>query len=643
MNLKFREDINGLRGIAVIAVVLFHFNSNWVPGGFAGVDVFFVISGYLMTGIIFSGFESNSFSLLKFYVARANRIIPALTAVCLLLLIFGWFFLTPIDYKLLGKHAGSSLSFLSNLTYWREAGYFDSASQEKWLLHTWSLSVEWQFYIIYPIILIALLKLAPISTLKHIVLAVAIIGFFVSVFCTYKWPNAAYYILPTRAWEMMIGGVAYLYPLKNRPKTDKALEYLGISLLASTYLLISKENYWPGYLSLAPVAGTFLIIQAQRNKSAFTTNLVLQKLGKWSYSIYLWHWPIVVAIYYFFSTHSVALSLTGVVLSIFLGFLSFKYIERIRLPNSPSLTKAIQHPLIYTTIGLASLTGFIFIKQGIPERFTTTSELASISKELKMPLRKNGYCFYTLNNSAPTLEGAATNCYLGATTVKPSTILFGDSFAGHYEPFLDEVFKVNHQSFQSVTTNWCTPSLSNKFTGPITHPSYKQCLENRAYLKENLHNYDNLIIAGQWEAALNTDQLDEVKELARKANEHQLNVFILAAPYQFSGNPLNHLYRSIYFDLGFDINQVPSNDLNMANANAMMKKFSIENENFHYIDRQLLYNKTGTFELNGLTIPYSLDGGHISILGSKQCAKHFVSSPHYKEIMSKFSFPTHTK
>jgi peptidoglycan/LPS O-acetylase OafA/YrhL len=137
MPMQFRKDINGLRAIAVIAVVLFHFNAAWMPGGFAGVDVFFVISGFLMTGIIFKGLEQKSFSILKFYVARANRIVPALAVLCLALLVFGWFYLTPLDYRALGKHVGGSMVFLSNIMYWKEAGYFDTASHGKWLLHTW--------------------------------------------------------------------------------------------------------------------------------------------------------------------------------------------------------------------------------------------------------------------------------------------------------------------------------------------------------------------------------------------------------------------------------------------------------------------------------------------------------------------------
>ncbi|MCL4724429.1 MAG: acyltransferase, partial [Rhodocyclaceae bacterium] len=141
----FRKDINGLRAIAVMAVMLFHFRVTGFSGGFVGVDVFFVISGYLMTRLILGPLSLGRFSVLDFYLARARRIFPALAALCSLLLAYGWFSLSPMDYQQLAKHAGASLLFISNHTYWKESGYFDADAHEKWLLHTWSLSVEWQF------------------------------------------------------------------------------------------------------------------------------------------------------------------------------------------------------------------------------------------------------------------------------------------------------------------------------------------------------------------------------------------------------------------------------------------------------------------------------------------------------------------
>lgn len=156
--MQFRFDINGLRAYAVIAVVIYHFNSQWLSGGFAGVDVFFVISGYLMTSIILKGISTENFSIMYFYMARAKRIIPALFIMCLAVLLLGWFILSPIEFKDLGKHTAASAGFVSNLIYWKESGYFAASSHSKWLLHTWSLSVEWQFYLIYPVLLVILSK-----------------------------------------------------------------------------------------------------------------------------------------------------------------------------------------------------------------------------------------------------------------------------------------------------------------------------------------------------------------------------------------------------------------------------------------------------------------------------------------------------
>ncbi len=356
--MQFRKDINGLRAIAVIAVVLFHFNAAWVPGGFAGVDVFFVISGYLMTGIIFRGLEKKNFSILNFYAARANRIIPALAAVCLVLLLFGWFYLTPIDYKALGKHTASSIGFLSNITYWKEAGYFDVSSHEKWLLHTWSLSVEWQFYIIYPLVLVIMRKYMPLQTIKKIILFSTLAGFIFCIIATYNWPESAYYLLSARAWEMLIGGVAYLYPILLKEGKKRPLEWLGFTLIIGSYFFISKDIPWPGYLAIFPVLGSFLILQAQRNNSLITNNVISQKIGTWSYSIYLWHWPLVVAIHYFSLSDTYVY--LCILLSLLLGFLSNKYIEKIKFKKSfenlQSLLKAkpLLMAILIATIGTST-------------------------------------------------------------------------------------------------------------------------------------------------------------------------------------------------------------------------------------------------------------------------------------------------
>ena len=442
--MKFRKDINGLRAFAVIAVVLFHFNSSWMPGGFAGVDVFFVISGFLMTGIIFRGLEQNDFSVLNFYVARANRIIPALALLCLTLLVFGWFYLTPIEYKALGKHAASSVSFLSNFVYWREAGYFDAASHEKWLLHTWSLSVEWQFYIIYPLVLIALRKFISIKTLKLLLIVGTVLGFIFSVVATYKQPNASYYLFPMRAWEMMIGGIAYLYPLTLQENRKKLVEWTGLILVIASYFLISADNLWPGYLALFPVLGSFLIIQAQRNDSIITGNIIFQKIGTWSYSIYLWHWPFVVAIYTF-SLPSYYIYV-GMLLSVLFGFLSYKYVEKINFPRSfPNILSYLKCKPIYIA-GIVFVLGSVFFLK--PEKITPyrlSLDQINIAEQQNRDPRES-VCGAVVNGISP-------KCTYGEGPIK--AIVIGDSHSLAQIPAIGDRAAKNGGSILSLGLSSC--------------------------------------------------------------------------------------------------------------------------------------------------------------------------------------------
>lgn len=362
--MQFRADINGLRAFAVIAVVLFHFNPSIISGGFAGVDVFFVISGFLMTSIIFKGLENNNFSLAKFYVARANRIIPALVVLCLVLLVFGFLYLSPLDFKQLGKHVAASLSFVSNFSYWRESGYFDVQSHEKWLLHTWSLSVEWQFYILYPIVLVICNKFLAIKYLKYIVLIGALVSFIVSIYVTIILPSPAYYLLPTRGWEMMFGALAYLFPLALKESNKKYCEYLGLLLIFISYTFITQHDSWPGYFAMIPVFGTYLIIISNRQTSLFTNNRVFQKLGTWSYSIYLWHWPVVVFGYYYNIQNWIFI---GIPLSLILGGLSYKLIEQHRLPALTKWRDFIFSKFAISTF-LVLLFGYlVFAQNGLPK------------------------------------------------------------------------------------------------------------------------------------------------------------------------------------------------------------------------------------------------------------------------------------
>ena len=448
--MQFRNDINGLRAIAVIAVMLFHFDASWLPGGFAGVDVFLVISGFLMTSIIFRGFESDNFSILKFYVSRANRIIPALAVLCIALLIFGWFYITPLDYKVLGKHVGGSISFISNFMYWRESGYFDVASHEKWLLHTWSLSTEWQFYILYPLALVIMRKMMSIRTMKVTLLVATIAGFILSIFLTQKLPNSSYYLLPSRFWEMLLGGVAYLYPLTLTEPQKKIMERFGLSLIILTYVFISQANAWPGYLAIVPVMGTFLVILAQRNNSLMTGNAVFQTLGKWSYSIYLWHWPLVVAIsYYSLSTPFIYL---GLALSVLLGFLSYTYIETIRFKRYfESFFAFLTCKPIYIALLTCIFGSLTFAGNGFESHYPQ----AVIHADKESLNRNPHHCINTGEVLNPCIIGNPNNI---------KAIVVGDSHADALTGSVSSAIDLNQQGIVALTISSCPLVVNAKLT-----------------------------------------------------------------------------------------------------------------------------------------------------------------------------------
>lgn len=466
--MKFRKDINGLRAIAVIAVVLFHFKPTWVPGGFAGVDVFFVISGFLMTGVIFEGIKHGDFSILRFYVARANRIIPALAALCFVLLVWGWFYLTPFDFKSLGKSAAASVTFMSNVVYWRESGYFDAASLEKWLLHTWSLSVEWQFYILYPLILLGISKFFSVRKMKLLALIAAVSGFLLSVFVTYKSPTAAYYLLPTRAWEMLVGGIAYLYPLGAQETKKKILGVTGFFLIAGSYFYVSAETAWPGYMALFPVMGSFLVIWAHQSNSFITNNPLFQKIGTWSYSIYLWHWPIVVAINYF-SLDGLFVYL-GIALSGLLGFLSHHYIEQYKFLLHDSWKAFFRIKPLYFAVAVATAGWCVDLSDGVDTvlRQGASSDEAVFLNYYAKKHKNLGEAYWHKCNTYTSLNKHNTYDIDPVCIEKQHSsggvFLWGDSHAESLSLGLRTLLKSKNIPFYQKTSAGCRASLDK-----VTH------------------------------------------------------------------------------------------------------------------------------------------------------------------------------
>ena len=332
--MNYRREIDGLRALAVLPVILFHAGFDVFSGGFVGVDVFFVISGYLITTIILAKLEQGKFSIVNFYERRARRILPALFFVMLVCIPFAWVLLSPAELTSFSKSLIAVPLFVSNFFFWRDGGYFETAAELKPLLHTWSLAVEEQYYVLFPIFLMLFWKLGK----RWILLTLSLVfcaSLAIAQWAAYARPDVAFYLLPTRGWELLIGAFAAMYLSKaNRKEFSKAATevggWLGVALILYAVFAYSKATPFPGLYALVPTLGTVLIIlfaTRQTSVGKFVGNKVFVSIGLISYSAYLWHQPVLAYARHWLLDINFLVTSLLIGLVIFLSILSWKYVE----------------------------------------------------------------------------------------------------------------------------------------------------------------------------------------------------------------------------------------------------------------------------------------------------------------------------
>lgn len=334
--MDYRREIDGLRSFAVLPVVLFHAGFATFGGGYVGVDIFFVISGYLISTIIFSELAQGKFSLLNFYERRARRILPALFFVVLVSWLLAWALLLPSDMKEFSESIVAVFTFVSNILFWRTSGYFDADTELKPLLHTWSLALEEQYYVFFPVALMGLWRFGR-KAVWLVLVAATVLSFAAAQWGSLNDPTAAFYLLPTRGWELLFGAMAALLLAKRRivgfrPGLDELGSATGLLLIGWATLMFNKDTPFPGVYALAPTLGATLIILCATPHTVVGRLLgsrILVMVGLVSYSTYLWHQPLLAFARHFHEgepTHSVMSCL--VALSVILGYLTWRYVEQ---------------------------------------------------------------------------------------------------------------------------------------------------------------------------------------------------------------------------------------------------------------------------------------------------------------------------
>lgn len=515
MHIGYRRDIDGLRSIAVGSVVLFHAGFSSLSGGFVGVDIFFVISGYLISAGLFKDAEGPGISIARFYERRIRRIMPAYGAVIVAALVAGAFVLLPSELVELGKSALAATLFVANLYFWTGAGYFSGDPLSHPMLHLWSLAVEEQFYIVWPVALLVLARLRLMGWRVPIILAGIVATLAASELMLGYSAKTAFYMAPLRAWELLLGA---LLACGNWPRLKAAWMAHGLGALALALMLVPVFTYteasrFPGLSAVPPCLGAALVIYRDERYPSFLARILAMKLpvfiGMISYSLYIWHWPILSFVWYVdgaLPTGPGALLLVGLMVGV--AALSWRFIEQpFRVSRSkPAASSGWAARAVATTGStlafggailavLAMATGGLVLARGLPGRLPL--EAARVDSLVREPYETALGCVFT--DSVPT--DAGQRCFAKADRLPgPKVLLWGDSFAAQHIKTIERRFQTPQQAVISIVATGCSPLPgSTQYFGKGRADA--RCQRMNAAMFEALQHRQDLrgvIIGGRW-------------------------------------------------------------------------------------------------------------------------------------------------
>lgn len=461
--MEYRKEIDGIRAFAVIPVILFHAGFSLFSGGFVGVDIFFVISGYLITSLIISEMKTDSFQLKDFYLRRMRRILPALFLMLLTCIPLAMIILLPTDLKEFSQSLVSVVVFSSNILFWMKTGYFASAAELKPLLHTWSLSIEEQYYLLFPLFLILVSKYEKIN-LFWLLAIVALFGFGLAQLFVKDYPSAAFYFLPMRGWEIICGALVAIYldksqlNLQSNKYKDQLLSLLGLALIIYAIFQFSSITPFPGLFTLIPVLGTVLLILFTTKKTIaykIFSNQLFVTIGLMSYSMYLWHQPLFAFTKYrILQEPSILVSLILILLTLLISFCSWKFLE------SPFRNKKIisNQMLVFSLV----LTSTMILSFGLMGHFSN----GLIDRKPPKHLSENFY--YDLNtynmNQASEINACSDlrKVFCKARDVtKKNILLIGDSHSGDFSSNFEKFIKKNNYNGAHLSIGGCSFSPSS--------------------------------------------------------------------------------------------------------------------------------------------------------------------------------------
>ena len=541
-SLTYRPDIDGLRAVAVLLVVFHHLHTRF-DGGYIGVDVFFVISGYLISSVIMQEMDRGQFSIAEFYERRIRRIFPALFVMLGAVTVLAWFYFTPSELEEYARSMLAAVYSVSNLFFWNQAAYFDAPSALKPLLHTWSLGVEEQFYILFPLVLVLFRKLFP-RRLQTAIWTLSAATFVLAAVWVWRAPNFAFFFAPVRAWELLVGTILSQHYL---PKIERAVQrnmaaLVGILLIVVPSLMYSPQTPFPGSAALPPCLGAALLIAAGETGGSIVGSILSWRpftfIGLISYSLYLWHWPILV----FQTTNSALLNvqqldrrarLAVLVVSLLVATLSWRFVEmpfrkgRFRPGNRTVAYTAAVAVLVLTVAGC-----FILVEHGMPSRYPPDAlAVANYSGyDPAAPLRQ-GDCFIVYPDFS--FDNFKPETCVADDPKRKHVLLLGDSHTAQlYAGLASEFPEIN---FSQVTHASCRSVVPDSFE----RKNATDCTRMSQFVYGDYllhHHVDTVILSGRWTRF----DLPGLEKAVRWLQEHNLKVIVIGPTIEFDV-PLPHI------------------------------------------------------------------------------------------------------
>ncbi len=623
--ISFRNDLQGLRAIAVIAVMVFHLNPAWLPGGFVGVDIFLVISGYLIASILLlarvTADRSLKATLQNFYLGRIKRIAPAYYVMVILISVISAVLFIENDFEFYVKSLKSALVFNSN-NYFSDFGdYFAPGIIEQPLLHTWSLAIEMQFYLLFPFLILLL----PLSLLKKILPLLMVILILVAEYMlrVKGEEQSTYYSFSARVPEFVAGGLVALYSTGSNftPRRANYIWSLGLLLIICSLVLIQGSSKYPGLLSLIPTSGAVLLIVADNaSLKRFLSWPILVWVGALSYSLYLWHWPILAIIRYYTGSEALSMfeTLSFVFLTLLLSMASFYWVES-RFYRNRQAQNAINKSNLPTIIFSVALT---LLTVG---SITITSHLNSALSPPQLPIEQRRYADQDFICHGKIVG----DCIKGDLDSQNELLVLGDSHGAMLNYFFDYLGKEQNFKARIITASSCV-TIPRFDYQRLEEWAQKPCISQIGEAEKYLKSTDVIIIAGMWSYQLpNKNFIIAIEDFFRNTVISQNKVFVMEQIPMLSINPARYIR---IHNLGLPI--ILSYDQEYFQANQKLKEIISRYPTVNYVEQSEM-----DFFLN---VPFFekdliyLDHHHLNEFGAKRYAREITNECEFQKFSDEF-------